>query len=202
MIRSALIALAAALALSGCGWRAGLPNPEGATTLGVAFPGNETRLRDLELEVGLALAEVALERLTLSPAAPSDADLVLRGRILDYRGRGGIRSDGNVLLEAGTEIRVAMELHDRRSGHVLATAERSLEGGFLVDAFTSPFRASDSVPARDRIVRNLAEGLVLDLFAPPSYEEASSATAADDELDPEAAGADSSAAAASPADGG
>ena len=182
--------------------RAGLPSPEGATTLAVAFPGNETRLRDLEQEVGLALAEAALERLTLAPAAPQDADLVLRGQILDYRGRGGVRSDTNVLLEASTEIRVALELFEPGTGAVIATAERSLEAGFLADPLTSPFRPTDSFPARDRIVRNLAEGLVLDLFAPPSYEVSRSASDAESELDPGAPEASGTDPAATPGEGG
>lgn len=178
-------ALAAALsiALAGCGWRAGLPTPEGATSLAVAFPGNDSHLRDLELDFGLALADVALERLALEPAAPADADLVLRGRVLDLRGRGGIRSAENELLEAGVNLRVELELLDRRSGAVLGRAERALEAGFLVPEFSidpatdglvlgpeSPFRADEANPTRLRLVRNLAEGLILDLFAPPSYE--------------------------------
>ena len=167
----ALLLGALLAAAAGCGFRAGLPAPEGARTLAVAWPGNDSRLRDLELEVGLALSRSALERLDLEPATPAEADLVLRGRVVDLRGRGGVRSPDNELLEAGQEIRIVLELEDRRSGQVVGRSERALEAGFLVPLDTSPFRAPEVEPTRARVVRNLAEGLLLDLFAPPAYEE-------------------------------
>ncbi|QDU68517.1 hypothetical protein [Engelhardtia mirabilis] len=169
-----LLAAIASLALTACGWRAGLPTPDGARTLGVAFPGNDSWVRDIEVDLGLALSEAALERLSLEPAAADRADLVISGRVDEVRGRAGIRSQDNVLLETGTEILVSFELRDRRSGELLGRSDRSIEAGFLVPEATSPLRAPELPESRSRVIRNLAEGLILDLFAPPSYEDEAS----------------------------
>ena len=89
---------------SSCGWHAGLTAPGGAETLAIRFLGNDGPLRDLEVDLTQAIAEAAIDRLSLVPAEPDHADLVVQGRILDYRRRPGIRSPENTLLETASGV--------------------------------------------------------------------------------------------------
>jgi hypothetical protein len=165
-----LLAGCGTLLLAACGWRAGLPVPADARTLAVTFPANDSPLRDLELDFGVALAEAALDRLDLQPEAPEAADLVVRGRVIDFQRRSGIRTPRNRLLETGDEIELELWLVDGRSGATLRTVRRQLESGFAVELLVSPARTPEEALARRRVVRNLAEGLLLELFDPLAYE--------------------------------
>jgi hypothetical protein len=164
-----LVAAAALGSLAACGWRAGLPRPAGATTLAVAFPGNDTLLRDLEVLLAQALAEAALDRIDLRPVGPGDADLVIRGTLVDFRRGGGVRSPENGLLEARPTIAIRVALVERATGNELARADRTVSAGLLVPPDTSPTRAPDEFATRERVARNLAESLILELFDPLAY---------------------------------
>lgn len=171
---SAALALFAALALAACGYRTGLTVPEGAKTVGVEFFGNDGPLRDLEVELQSELAQ-SLERMAhLRLVDPLSADVVVRGRIIDYRRRGGIRSRDNKMLESGVRITVEAELLDpeRRydsAGKLLAPrrlrgTRTSAESGFRLE------EPDGERAARARVLRNLADRLALDLFAEVAYE--------------------------------
>ncbi|MEO0652022.1 MAG: hypothetical protein AAFZ65_15220 [Planctomycetota bacterium] len=168
-----LVLLAVGL-LAACGWRAGLPRPVGAQTLAVAFPGNDSRLRDLEVDLGQALAEAALDRLSLRLVAPAEADLVIQGRIYDFRRLGGIRAPDNELVEAQDLIGVELALVETATGNELGTVSRRLWAGFAVDIDEAATNAADERETQLRVARNLAEGLILELFDPLTYETGSS----------------------------
>ena len=153
--------------LAGCGWRAGLEQPAGAETLAIEFLANETKLPDLEIELSRALSRAAVDRLSLVPARPSEADLVVRGRILDLSRRGGIRSPDNVLLESGDRILIETELVRASDGGVLGRSSRWLEAGFVVETGFSAASTPSEAVARRRVVENLAVGALLDLFGRP-----------------------------------
>jgi hypothetical protein len=166
--------LLAALFLGACGYHTGLVAPEGTKTVGVEFFGNDGPLRDLEVELQAELAKAVERMVHLRVVDPLRADVVVRGRILDYRKRGGIRSKDNQLLETGVRIAVDAELVDptRRTGddgkplppRVLRSARTSSESGFRLE------EPDGERAARARVLRNLADRLALDLFGAVAYE--------------------------------
>ena len=172
----AAAALALAALLSGCGWHAGLVAPGGADTVGVEHFDLQLDVleRDLEPELQDALSRALIDLVDLRIADPRRSDLVVRGRIRDYRRRSGIRSPDHDLLETAVRITVEAELVRRSSGAILRRAQGSLPIGYVTaDRIDDPVtgEADYVVPppgaerdARDRALRILAEGLVLDLF--------------------------------------
>lgn len=199
-MRAAAAALALALAAcsGACGYSAGLRVPEGVETVGVEVFGNDSKLRDLELELHSALVD-STSRLVQAPIVdPREADLVLRGRVVEYRHRSGIRDPSNVLLETGVRIVVDVQLVRRfpqstllpgpepdRSGQppspagdrvsIPSTApnERVLRPLRVTQEFG--YRLSENqgeALARERTLNNLADRIVLDLFSALAYENA------------------------------
>jgi len=195
-VRSALAVLVLALAVGSCGYSTGFRVPEGVQTVGVEVFGNDSRLRDLELELQDALVR-STSRLVHAPIVdPSEADLVLRGRIVEYRRRGGIRSPENVLLETGVRIVVDVQLvrrfpqsavapgpepdrsdqppspsDDRISMPTTAPNERVLRPMRATQEFG--YRLAEpngEALARERTLTNLADRIVLDLFGALAYE--------------------------------
>lgn len=171
--RNAGLLAAAGLFLAGCGWSTGLGLPEEAgdvETIGVAiFDRSPSVLeRGLEQRMNQSLSRVVVDLVGAPLASPDEADLVLRGRILEYRRRGGIRSSDNELLETGVKITVLAELVARSTGEpVRPPIQRSVWSGYTIG---DPENEDD---ARDRALRYLSETIVLDLFRPDRAEEAS-----------------------------
>ncbi|MHC4894133.1 MAG: LPS assembly lipoprotein LptE [Planctomycetota bacterium] len=176
MSRKTIAALLLAAASSACGWTVGIPHPPGAETLAIAYPLNDSEIRDLEVELARALSRAALQRLDLRLVAPDEADLVIDGRITDFGRLGGIRSPDNELLEVRDGIWVDLRLVDGETGLELASASRALASGFVVPPDSATTNAPQERPARQRVARNLAEGLILELFDPSAYDSGSSPT--------------------------
>jgi hypothetical protein len=197
-VKVAALALVLGLVGGACGYSTGFRVPAGVETVGVEIFGNDSLLRDLELELHEALVR-STSRLVHAPIVdPNEADLVLRGRIVEYRRRGGIRSPDNVLLETGVHIVVDAQLVRRfpqsavapgpepdRSGEPPAPAddrismpptapnERVLRPMRAVQEFG--FRLSEpygEAQARERTLTNMADRIVLDLFGALAYESA------------------------------
>jgi hypothetical protein len=150
----------------GCGWHAGLVAPAGAERVRIEFFENRSLLPNLEQPLEVALTSAVLERVPIASAGAGPADLILRGRILDFRRRAGVRSQENVQLESGDELTIEAELVDAATGRILRSSRRSLAAGFAIDPLRSAATTSDEPLARERLLRNLADGLVLDLFGP------------------------------------
>jgi len=163
-----------ALGLSGlaaCGYSTGLTLPRGKQSVAVAIFGNDSKLRDLEKDLNYELGAAAERLIDARLAAPERADVVISGRILEYDRRGGIRSINNVLLETGILITVEAELEwrdDEAPGEApkrpRPKARFSSTSGFRLD------EPGGELQARQRVLRTLAEQMVLDLFAPLAYE--------------------------------
>lgn len=167
----ALAALACALSLAACGWRTGLGDGLPADgTVAVQFLDNRTRVPDLELEITRALTDALIDRVGRRPDHPADAEYVVRGAILDYERRSGVRTRENALLETGVRIEVQVELVRRADGAVLSEANRSLAVGFAIDDRGLATDAPAEREQRARLLRHLGEGLVLDLFRAPAYK--------------------------------
>jgi len=166
--------LVAAAATAACGWHTGLTAPEHAEEgeLGGSGPRvavlffdrrAEVVERGLEPELQQVLSEVLSDLVHARLVAPERADVLVRGRILEYRRRSGIRDRDNRLLESGVRIVASAELVDARSGEPLGeTATASVWSGYTA----GPEQAiPNEREARDRALRHVAETLVLKLFA-------------------------------------
>jgi hypothetical protein len=189
-------ALALGLVAGACGYSTGFRPPEGVETVGVEIFGNDSKLPDLELEMHEALVQ-STSRLVHAPIVePGKADLVLRGRIVEYRRRGGIRSSDNELLETGVRIVVDVQLVRRfpqsavapgpepdRSGEPPSHRDDriSMPPTAANERVVRPMRATQefgyrlSEPAaearaRERTLTNLADRIVLVLFSTLAYE--------------------------------
>ena len=92
----------------------------------------------------------------------AEADLVVRAEVLEYRRRGGVRNRDNELIETAVFVRARAQLFDRKSGRELAVPVIAQQwSGYGLDD------PSNEEAARDRALRNVAQSLVLELFAPP-----------------------------------
>ena len=157
---AAPLALAAGLA-SGCGYSSGMRLPEHYHSVGLELFGNDTPEVDLERALHAAMSRqlVQLVRSPLEP--PSHADVLIDGRIVEYSRRGGIR-DGtdNELLESAVVVRAEAWLVDRRSGERVGEPAK---GGVRIGYVIGEERGE--LAARDRALLDIAQRLVLDLFA-------------------------------------
>ncbi len=165
MKRRALAVGLAALAAGGCGWLAGLGVPGDAQTVGVEVfdVSREILERDLQPRLNTAMTRALIDLVDARLASPAEADLVVRGRILEYRRRRGVTNPNNQLRESAVFIAASSELVDRRSGRVLASARDRIWSGYVIEPDTSVRNEAD---ARDRALRHVAETLILDLFSP------------------------------------
>ena len=145
--------------LSGCGYSTGLQLAPEYGSLGVEVFENETQVRDVERDLHVAMTHFVRDRVSTALRAPGRADLVLRGEIIDFRYRGGIRSAGNQQLETGLSVVARASLWSRGEEELVAgPVLASTQVGYSLDA---PFGEQD---ARKRVLENLAERLLLDLM--------------------------------------
>jgi len=178
-----LIAAVLCLSAASCGYSAGLRAPEGHNSIGLELFGNSSDLRDLEADLYQAIS-LSMNQLVQSPlVAPDDADLVVRGRILEYRRRGGARDEKNLLQETGVRISLEAYLFNPSTGQQVGQlAQSTIETGYTVgqgslDTSTidetrrdPTLERSNEVSARARTLRLAAEELVFELFAPAPVE--------------------------------
>jgi hypothetical protein len=166
-IRRGGTALAGLLALSaGCGWHGGLEVPGKGRTIGIEVfeVPPEILERNLEPRLSEALTRAVVDLVDATVASPAEADVVVRGQILQYQRRAGVRDKENQLRETGIYVSATASLVDRRSGEALAPAARAhVWSGYVIEAETS---VANEAQARDRALRNVAQSLILDLLSP------------------------------------
>jgi len=160
--RLAVAALCFLFGVSSCaGWRAGLPVAANYASIGVEIFDNESYEPDIESAVHAELTRAVRDMCDVPLEPPSQAQVIVRGRVLDYRFRGGVRSRENQLLETGLTIVVEATLIDQRSGRPIGPPETASGSiGYPVQ------EADGESTARDRALRHLCDELVLRLFAP------------------------------------
>lgn len=157
-MRRSIWALALAT-LGGCGYSTGLRLAPGYSTIGIEVFGNDSPERDLEREFHAALTRATRDLVDAELVSPERASLVMRGKVLAYYFRGGIRTADNVQVEAGLTISVEATLWDPLRDEPVAGPVVALTPvGFTLDD------ASNEEEARSRLVANIAERLVLDLL--------------------------------------
>lgn len=164
---SALVALALLALCAACGYRTGYTPPVGAT-VGVAFFENISKERDLDRDFHVPLTE-SVQRIVRAPLVqPDRAEYRIDGRILEFRRRNGIRDTNNKLLETGVRITVEARLERLAPGaserEVVRRIEVQDERGY---ALSDP---GGEAAARARALRNIADRVVIDLFADLAWD--------------------------------
>ena len=166
---TARLALLLCSCLCSCGWHAGLGTPEGAHSVGVEAVKRDGHVleRGLEPELTDALSAAVVDWVDLPLVTSAQADLVVRGEVLEFRRRGGVRNKDNELVETAVFVRASAELYDRRTGKTVGAAVQAQEwSGFGLD---DPMNEN---AARARAVRHVAVSLILGLFEPRATEAA------------------------------
>ena len=161
--RAALqVALALILAgLSACGYSTGLRVQERVGSIGITVFGNKTLERDLERDFQDEISHAIRSYTDAHIESPDRAEILMRGTVLAYQRRGGIRSADNKLLETGVYVQAEAGLYDRQSGRALGPQQSAQVWiGFVLDEFEG------EANARTRAIRFVSEQLVLELFAP------------------------------------
>ena len=166
MLRSLACMILACLA--SCGWNTRLALGETYASVGIEVFRNDSYLFDLERDLHRELSRSVSNLVQAPQLAPARADLVLRGTVLDYHRRGGLRSRDNRLLESAVMIRVEAALWDRITEEIVAgPVPESAMIGYTLDA------PGTELEARQRALQLLARQIVLDLFGklPSSGEQ-------------------------------
>ncbi len=146
--------------LGGCGYTTGLNLAPEYQRIGLEIFGNQTPLPDLELTLHRHMTRAARNLVSATLVSPNSAHLVVRGNVVQFQRRAGLRNKDNVWLEGGITMIAEATLVDGRDNQVVV----------------GPLRASVSVgfarvgretegQSRERAIQNLAERLVLDLFS-------------------------------------
>jgi len=176
--RTARAALTGLLTLAAsCGWHGGLEVPGNARTIGIEVfdVPPEILERNLEPRLSEALTRAVVDLVDAPVASPAEADVVVRGRILDYRRRFGVRDKENQLRESGVYVSATATLVDRRTGEALAPAAQAhVWSGYVIEADAS---VPNEAEARDRALRNVAQSLILDLLSPETRPKANAGPA-------------------------
>jgi len=155
-----------------CGWHAGLGAPGGARSVGIEAAQRDGKVleRGLEPELTDALSEAVVDWVDLPLVRVSQADLVVRGTVLEYRRRGGVRNTDNELVETAVFVRASAELFDRRTGKAVGAPVQAQDwSGFGLDD------PGNEENARARALRHVAVSLILDLFEPRAEKTVESA---------------------------
>lgn len=165
-----LLTLLLAAGLGSCGYKSGLTIGHETRTVGIEIFDNSSRQRlvpNLERDLHRAMTNAVVEVLNATVVDPSEAQLVIRGSLVDFRRRSGIRNSDNELLETGIRIAVSAELFEVDSGAKetsLATTSYASRSGYVLSD------SNGESAATARVLDNVAQWVVLDLFAPLAYE--------------------------------
>jgi hypothetical protein len=156
------LALLTVALCAGCGYSTGLRLAPGHDSIGVELFRNDSPVRDLERDLHMALAKSTRNLVDAPLVAPSQASVVVRGRILDFHLRGGVRNQQNQLVETAVTVRVESSLWDGRTGELLVAPVRStVQVGFVLDGLESEGQTIQ------RALDNLADAIVLELLTRP-----------------------------------
>ena len=165
-----LIGLSALLLCLACNYTAGLQVPDDARTVGIDVYGNNSNLRNLEVELTSEIARAVSDLVHLPLVPPDEADYVIRGTVLDYTRSSGARDSDNRRLQAGVGISISSHLVNRRTEQVLRSTVTALGTGLVIERGIVADDTPQEVAGRDRAIENLATRIVLDLFLPRSSD--------------------------------
>ena len=120
----ALAALVALALAAGCGYRAGSLVTSDVRTVHVPVFENATFRRGLEFQLTEAVLREVRRRTHLRIAEADEADTVLTGEVVDFRGRVETRDVEDEVFTQDVRVYVNVRWVDRRTGRVLAEASR------------------------------------------------------------------------------
>jgi len=183
-LRAALRAVGAVLllALAGCGYSSGVRLPEGYESIAVEYFGNDGPRPDLERRLHSRLTGQVARMVEAPLVTTAEADLLVRGRIVDYRRLFGIVGSGNELLDSGVAVTVEAWLFDPRLGLRLGLpVELEQDVRYMVRV------RGEEAEALEIALETLSQELVLDLLTQEAYEpeELEPAPAEREEPDPD-----------------
>lgn len=160
MIRRHHILLLTALSVTGCGYSLGYRTPPGVKTVAVPIFWNATfpLRREVEMDLTSAFRQEIQARTDLRIIDESSSpDMVVRGRILDFRERVVAEGDRDAKLESNLVARVELEVENYRDGTTWTTQVSDVE------PFSSIEGGEGFDVGRRRAIRNVAEKLVVAL---------------------------------------
>ena len=161
--RAALLSLGLC---ASCGYATGRIVPQKVESVGVELFENDSPLRDIEVRLHQELSRSVRDLVEVPIVDPGSADRIVRGRILDYQRRDGVRNGENQLLETSVRILATAELVDRQTGAIVTKSTPPyVDVGYILDS-PDIGNSRNELPARERAIVNLAEQIVLDLFVP------------------------------------
>lgn len=160
----ALTLVALIVALSGCGYSAGVRLPAEARTVGVAVFDNSTPFPEVERDIFVALSDQAARMIEADIAAPQSADLTVRGQILEYRRLYGVIGVENELQQTGVYVRLYAWVEDNRIGERIGAT-------MLFDqAVRYVIRVGEEEEgARREALAQLGQEVLIDLFNQTDY---------------------------------
>ena len=164
-LRLRVIATLLAGLMAGCGYSSGVRLPEGHETVAVEYFGNDSPDPDLERSIHLRLSDQVARMVNAPLVAPQHADLVIQGRIIDYRRLFGIIGGSNNLMESGVQVYLEAWLYDPHRGIRLGRRIRlNREIRYMVRV------RGDEPEALEIALETVTQELVLDLFNQEAYE--------------------------------
>jgi len=147
--------------LAACGYSTGIRVKDRVGGVGITVFGNKTLEPDLERDFQDEFSRAIRSYTDAHIQPPETAEILVRGTVLHYQRRGGIRSSDNELLETGVFVETEAGLYDRRTDRALGPQRTARVWiGFVLDEFEG------EASARARAIRFVTEQLVLELFAP------------------------------------
>lgn len=147
--------------LAACGYSTGILVKDRIGSVGVTVFGNKTLEPDLERDFQDEFSHAIRSYTDARIQPPETSEVLVRGTVLHYQRRGGIRSADNKLLETGVFVEAEAGLYDRRTDRALGPQQVARVWiGYVLDEFEG------ESSARSRAIRFVSEQLVLELFAP------------------------------------
>jgi outer membrane lipopolysaccharide assembly protein LptE/RlpB len=149
-------ALAAMIALAGCGYATGSMTAPGYRTIAVPIFDNATRRHDLEWELTRAVCEEIHARTALRVVGPDDSpDLVLKGALVDVDEDVLSHRRHERIRESAVFLTAEVEVVDAHTGKSVVPRERLTERESFVPVVGESVRT-----AREEADRTLAEKIV------------------------------------------
>lgn len=170
----------ALLALGSCGYSTGVRLPEGYQSVGVTVFENTGPEPRLERDLYESLSRQASRMLDAELLAPDRADLVIHGRIIDFRRLSGVLSSEFELQQTGVRIILSAWIEDRRLGATLGDAlsfDQSVR--YIVRV------GEEQLGARREALEHISQELLLDLFTQVEYGHAAAGAEAEELIEPE-----------------
>jgi hypothetical protein len=150
----------ALLAFAGCGYRLGEPTIEGARSVAVSIPenqtlrrGNEFGLGGHEFDLGREICDMVMARTEYDLMPEGDADLTARVEIVEYETPFLVADQSDRPLVSDVAVKVLLKIR-RRDGTVVYEGDRR-EVGYLV-----PGRDEDEGTARAEAFEKIARWVV------------------------------------------